>query len=108
MGPHLCCRHQWPNYNREFFCVPVVTSSCLALALSRDMIIPSVEAMLSTTLPPPWRVFQKDTSPAGQAGLCRGLTNQSLYIDMNRAPQTCSMSAEPKNSLRHTYLPAHM
>ena len=86
MGPHLCCRHQWPNYNREFFCVPVVTSSCLALALSRDMIIPSVEAMLSTTLPPPWRFVQNYTPPAVQAMSCQRLTNRSPCTNMNRAP----------------------
>ena len=74
---------------------------------SRSMVVSSVEAIFSPMSPPPWQVVQKNSPPAGQAGSCRGLTNRSPCTNMNRAPQTCSMSAEPNKSLRKTSLPAH-
>ena len=91
----------------SFVRVAVVTSSCLTLTPSRAVIVTSVEAMFYPTLPPPWWAGQKDRPPEGQSGLCQGLANLSLCTNMNRALQTCSMYAEPKNSLRQTYLPAH-
>ena len=107
MGPHLRFCRQWPYHDREFFHVAVVTSSFQMLAPSRTVIIPSVEEMSSPTFPPPWRVAQKDTPQAGQAGSCRGLTDQSLCTNMNMYPQTCRISVEPKKYLCQTYLPSH-
>ena len=70
-------------------------------------IVSSVVEMLSPMLPPPWRVVQKDIPPAGQVGLFRGLTDRYLCMNMDRDPQTCSMSEEPKKYLQKTFLPAH-
>ena len=96
-----------PTTTASFVRVAVVTSSWLTLALSRAVIAPYVDAMFYPTPPPPWRFFQKDTPPVGQARSCQVWTNRSQRINMNRDLQTCSMSADPKKYIRQTSLPAH-